>query len=87
MNNKKIFSIKEKANIASLLIMILGSLFMVTNAFLITSAYEGFRTIMFTLPCVLLVYFLIKKTGKNSDICAYVIPLIIKFTCVALYSS
>lgn len=77
MNNKKIFSIKEKANIASLLIMILASLFMVTNAFLGNSVYEGFRTIMFTLPCIVLVYFLIKKTGKNSDICAYVIPLII----------
>lgn len=77
MNNKKIFSIKEKANIASLLIMILASLFMVTNAFLGSSASEGFRTIAFTLPCILFVYFLIKKMGKNSDMCSYIIPLII----------
>ena len=32
---------------------------------------------MFTLPCIVCVYFLIKKTDENSDICAYVIPLII----------
>ena len=57
--------------------MILASIFMITNSFLSGSLKYGINTTVFTLPCVLFVYFLIKMTGKNSDICAYTIPLLI----------
>lgn len=76
-NKFAVSSVKDKANLASLIIMILASIFMITNSFLSGSLKYGINTTVFTLPCVLFVYFLIKMTGKNSDICAYTIPLLI----------
>ena len=76
-NKFAVSSVKDKANLASLIIMILASIFMITNSFLSGGLKYGINTTVFTLPCVLFVYFLIKMTGKNSDICAYTIPLLI----------
>jgi len=74
-NEENTFSIKEKANKASLLIMIIASISMIIHSSIKANISEIIKTCLFTLPCIILVFLLIKKTEKTSDLCCYVTPL------------